>query len=82
MANKIQATMSTEIALDTLQAGNSIKRLTQLVSSATSAWKAQEAQLKSAGATSCNHSNMSATEGLAAEACRTAPTPIEPACCP
>lgn len=51
MANKIQATMSTEIALDTLQAGNSIKRLTQLVSSATSAWKAQEAQLKSAGDT-------------------------------
>ena len=53
MANKIQATMSTEIALDTLQAGNSIKRLTQLVSSATSAWKAQEAQLKSAGDTLC-----------------------------
>ena len=51
MANKIQATMSTEIDLDTLQAGNSIKRLTQLVSSATSAWKAQEAQLKSAGDT-------------------------------
>lgn len=49
MANKINATMSTEIALDTLQAGNSIKRLTQLVGSATSAWKAQEAQLKSAG---------------------------------
>lgn len=43
--------MSTEIALDTLQAGNSIKRLTQLVGSATSAWKAQEAQLKSAGDT-------------------------------
>lgn len=51
MANKIQATMSTEIALDTLQASNSIKRLTQLVSSATNAWKAQEAQLKSAGDT-------------------------------
>ncbi|MCY7237896.1 tape measure protein [Streptococcus infantarius] len=51
MANQIQATMSTEIALDTLQASNSIKRLTQLVSSATSAWKAQEAQLKSAGDT-------------------------------
>lgn len=51
MANKINATMSTEITLDTLQAGNSIKRLTQLVSSATSAWKAQEAQLKSAGDT-------------------------------
>ena len=51
MANQIQATMSTEIALDTLQASNSIKRLTQLVSSATNAWKAQEAQLKSAGDT-------------------------------
>lgn len=49
MANKIQATMSTEIALNTLGASDSIKRLTQLVSSATSAWKAQEAQLKSAG---------------------------------
>lgn len=49
MANKIQATMSTEIALNTLGASNSIKHLTQLVSSATSAWKAQEAQLKSAG---------------------------------
>ena len=49
MANKIQATMSTEIALDTLGASDSIKRLTQLVGSATSAWKAQEAQLKSAG---------------------------------
>lgn len=49
MANKIQATMSTEIALDTLGASDSIKRLTQLVSSATNAWKAQEAQLKSAG---------------------------------
>ena len=41
--------MSTEIALDTLGASDSIKRLTQLVGSATSAWKAQEAQLKSAG---------------------------------
>lgn len=49
MANKIQATMSTEIALSTLGASDSIKRLTQLVGSATSAWKAQEAQLKSAG---------------------------------
>lgn len=49
MANKIQATMSTEIALNTLGASDSIKRLTQLVGSATSAWKAQEAQLKSAG---------------------------------
>lgn len=49
MANKINATMSTEISLNTLGASTSIKRLTQLVSSATSAWKAQEAQLKSAG---------------------------------
>ena len=49
MANKIQATMSTEIALNILGASDSIKRLTQLVGSATSAWKAQEAQLKSAG---------------------------------
>nr|DAF79177.1 MAG TPA: tail tape measure [Caudoviricetes sp.] len=49
MANKINATMSTEISLNTLGASNSIKHLTQLVSSATSAWKAQEAQLRSAG---------------------------------
>lgn len=46
---KVQATMSTEIALDTLQAANSIKRLTQLVNSSTSAWKAQESQMRSAG---------------------------------
>ena len=49
MANKIQATMSTEIALDTLEASKSIKNLTQLVSSATSAWKAQETQLRQTG---------------------------------
>lgn len=49
MANKINATMSTEISLNTLGASESIKHLTQLVSSATSAWKAQEAQLKSTG---------------------------------
>ena len=41
--------MSTEIALDTLQAANSIKRLTQLVNSSTNAWKAQESQMRSAG---------------------------------
>ena len=51
MANKINATMSTEISLNTLGASESIKHLTQLVSSATSAWKAQEAQLRSAGDT-------------------------------
>lgn len=46
---KVQATMSTEIALDTLQAADSIKRLTQLVNSSTNAWKAQENQMRSAG---------------------------------
>lgn len=46
---KVQATMSTEIALDTLQAANSIKRLTQLVNASTNAWKAQESQMRSAG---------------------------------
>ena len=46
---KVQATMSTEIALDTLQAANSIKRLTQLVNSSTNAWKSQESQMRSAG---------------------------------
>ena len=46
---KVQATMSTEIALNTLQAANSIKRLTQLVNSSTNAWKAQESQMRSAG---------------------------------
>ncbi|AUN43458.1 tail length tape-measure protein [Streptococcus phage vB_SthS_VA460] len=46
---KVNATMSTEIALDTLQAANSIKRLTQLVNSSTNAWKAQESQMRSAG---------------------------------
>lgn len=46
---KVNATMSTEINLDTLQAANSIKRLTQLVNSSTNAWKAQESQMRSAG---------------------------------
>lgn len=46
---KVQATMSTEIALDTLQAANSIKRITQLVNSSTSAWRAQENQMRSVG---------------------------------
>lgn len=46
---KIQATMSTEIALDMLQASDSIKRITQLVNSATNAWKAQESQMRATG---------------------------------
>src|SRR5699024_4801565 len=51
MAIKIQTTMPTEIAVNTGKAANTIKRLKQLVSSATSTWKAKEAQLKSAGDT-------------------------------
>lgn len=49
MAKKVQVTMSTEIALDIVKASESIKSMTQLVNSSTQAWKAQEAQLKSAG---------------------------------
>lgn len=49
MDKKVQATMSTEIALDLVKASESIKSMTQLVNSSTQAWKAQEAQLKSAG---------------------------------
>jgi tape measure domain-containing protein len=49
MVKKVDATMSTEIALDMLQASNSLKSITQLVNSATNSWKAQEAQLKSTG---------------------------------
>ena len=45
---KVQATMSTEIALDTLQAANSIKRLTQLAI-AHERMEAQESQMRSAG---------------------------------
>lgn len=41
--------MSTSIALETLKASNSINSLTKSVRSSTSAWKAQEAQLKSNG---------------------------------
>lgn len=49
MANKMSATMATQIALDTVSASKSIKSLTQLVNSATSAWKSQEVMLKSTG---------------------------------
>ncbi len=41
--------MSTSVALETLKASNSINSLTKAVRSSTSAWKAQEAQLKSNG---------------------------------
>ncbi|MCW0929433.1 tape measure protein [Streptococcus anginosus] len=46
---KVQATMSTEIALDLARASESVKSLTNVVSHATNAWKAQEAQLKAVG---------------------------------
>lgn len=46
---KVQATMSTEIALDLVKASQSIKQMTQLVNNSTSAWKAQESQLKAVG---------------------------------
>lgn len=46
---KIQAQMSTEIALDLVRASESVRSLTNVVSTATNAWKAQEAQLKAVG---------------------------------
>lgn len=45
----IGAQMKTSIALDMVGASQSVKSLTQAVSSATSAWKSQEAMLKSTG---------------------------------
>ena len=41
--------MSTEIALDLVRASESVRSLTNVVSTATNAWKAQEAQLKAVG---------------------------------
>ncbi|MGX7045374.1 tape measure protein [Pediococcus acidilactici] len=49
MASKVDSVMSTSVALETLKASNSINSLTKAVRSSTSAWKAQEAQLKSNG---------------------------------
>lgn len=46
---KVQAQMSTEIALDLVKASQSVKTLTGVVNTATNAWKAQEAQLKAVG---------------------------------
>lgn len=43
--------MATEVALDLVQASTAIKNLTSAVSSSTSAWKAQEAYLRSVGDT-------------------------------
>lgn len=49
VANQINATMSTKIALDLLSASESVKSLTAVVRSSQNAWKAQEAEMKSAG---------------------------------
>lgn len=46
---KVQAQMSTEIALDLVKASESIKSMTNLVNTSTNAWKAQESQLKMTG---------------------------------
>lgn len=46
---KVQAKMATEVALDLVQASTAIKNLTSAVSSSTSAWKSQEAYLRSVG---------------------------------
>jgi tape measure domain-containing protein len=49
MASKVDSIMSTSVALETLKASNSINSLTKAVKGSTSAWKAQESQLKSSG---------------------------------
>ncbi|MCD5256737.1 peptidoglycan DD-metalloendopeptidase family protein [Pediococcus pentosaceus] len=49
MASKVDSIMSTSVALETLKASNSTNSLTKAVKGSTSAWKAQEAQLKSSG---------------------------------
>lgn len=49
MASKVDSIMSTSVALETLKASNSINSLAKAVRGSTSAWKAQEAQLKSSG---------------------------------
>lgn len=49
MASKVDSIMSTSVALETLKASSNINSLTKAVRGSTSAWKAQEAQLKSSG---------------------------------
>lgn len=49
MANKLSAEMSTSVALNTMSASKSLSTLTTAVKTATNAWKAQEAMLKSTG---------------------------------
>lgn len=45
----VQAKMATEVALDLVQASTAIKNLTSAVSASTSAWRSQEAYLRSVG---------------------------------
>lgn len=49
MAQKIQAEMSTDVALNTLKASQSLKSLNAVISSTKNAWKSQEVALKSTG---------------------------------
>lgn len=49
MVKKVQARMSTEVALDVLKASESLSSLKQVVNSTTKAWQAQSKQMASAG---------------------------------
>lgn len=49
MVKKVQARMSTEVALDVLKASESLSSLKQVVNSTTKAWQAQSKQMSSAG---------------------------------
>lgn len=49
MAQKLQAEMGTEVALNTLRAETSLKSLNAVISSTKNAWKSQEVALKSTG---------------------------------
>lgn len=46
---KVSNVMATKVALDMVEASTSIRNLTTIVNSATQAWKAQEANMRSAG---------------------------------
>ncbi|WP_338214997.1 tape measure protein [Lacticaseibacillus salsurivasis] len=49
MAQQIKAEMSTDVALNTLKASQSLKSLNAVISSTKNAWKSQEVALKSTG---------------------------------
>ena len=46
---KVSNVMATKVALDMVDASTSVRNLTTLVNSATQAWKANVAELRSAG---------------------------------